>query len=224
MLLEQYKYLARLPYEVQEHLRLIVVDDGSPTAPAPFPTSELYVKTKIYRADEDIPWNQDWARNLAVDKASTQWVLLIDMDHVPHHKLLKRIISCDLNNNEIYTFRRVNAPDLSPYKPHPNSWLMTTVMYNKIGGYDERYRGVYGTDGIFHDRALKTASAIKEIKEALIRYPREVIPDASTTTLERKSERNLAMRRLIRDKIKHSGKLEPIRFLTSWHQVYPCSQ
>jgi hypothetical protein len=37
---------------------------------------------------EDIAWNQDACRNLAVSLARTEWVLLTDMDHVPTEALL----------------------------------------------------------------------------------------------------------------------------------------
>jgi hypothetical protein len=67
---------------------------------------------------------------------------------------------------------------------------MTRALYDRVGGYDERYAGVYGTDGAFKRGVEKNASAVIEIKEALIRVPREVIADASTTTLARKSPDN----------------------------------
>jgi hypothetical protein len=65
-------------------------------------------------------------------------------------------------------------------------------MFDRIGGYDERFSGYYGTDAEFRERVEKTAKAIVMRSEALIRYPREVIPDASTTTYKRKEKQDHA--------------------------------
>jgi hypothetical protein len=108
---------------------------------------------------------------------------------------------------------------MAPYKPHPNSWLLTRAMYDRVGGYDERYRGVYGTDGIFAKQLRQNARKIAPLKEVLIRYPREVVPDASTTTLARKSVENELRRAAVKAQIKGSGQREPIRGLTAWDRV-----
>lgn len=75
---------------------------------------------------------------------------------------------------------------LTPYKAHPNTWLMTRQMFDRIGGYDERFSGFYGSDSEFRERVEHTAERVVLRPEVVIRYPREVIPDASTTTYKRK--------------------------------------
>lgn len=218
MLARQIEALADLPAEMRAHLELVVVDDGSPAAPATFP-GKLPCHARLYRMDVDIPWNQDACRNLAVAEASTDWVLMTDMDHVPSEQLLKRAMTGRLDAADAYTFARVTAPHLTAYKPHPNSWLMTREMYARTGGYDERYAGVYGTDGMFRGRVEAAALRIIPLKEPLIRYPREVIPDASTTTLVRKSPENDARKGEVKAMIKASGELRPVRGLTPWTRV-----
>lgn len=221
MLQVQYNNLDSQPDEIKKHLKFIVTDDGSPTGPAFPPPTDIGVEVSIYRMQEDIPWNQDACRNLCVYQAKTDWVLLTDMDHVPSGKLLRRIVEDDdLFDSHVYTFRRVNAPDHDLYKPHPNSWFMTRVMYNKVGGYDERFRGFYGTDGMFRNRITQNARRICECKEPLIRYPREVVPDASTTTLTRKSEENELLGRKIHSLVRASFDPKPHRNLTKWDRVY----
>jgi hypothetical protein len=218
MLAVQVAAIAKLPQELRERITVIVVDDGSPTAPAALP-AERPCDMRLYRMREDIPWNQDACRNLAVAEAPTDWVLLTDMDHVPTGKLWRRAIEGLLDPKVVYTFARVSAPDMAPYKPHPNSWLLTRAMYDRVGGYDERYRGVYGTDGIFAKQLRQNARKIAPLKEVLIRYPREVVPDASTTTLARKSVENELRRAAVKAQIKGSGQREPIRGLTAWDRV-----
>jgi hypothetical protein len=222
MLAHQLRNLAALPLAMRVALDLVVVDDGSPAAPAEqvFKAESAGIRSaELYRMREDIAWNQDACRNLAVSLARTEWVLLTDMDHVPTEALLRRAMSKPLDPSAAYTFRRVSAPDLTPYKPHPNSWLMTRALYDRVGGYDERYAGVYGTDGAFRRGVEKNASAVIEIKEALIRVPREVIADASTTTLARKSPDNDRAKAERAAQIKASGQLRPVRGLFAWDRV-----
>jgi len=219
MLAYQYGNLLAQPDEIKKYLRYIVVDDGSPTNPAIPPTMDIGVPVEIYRMKQDIPWNQDACRNLAAKQAPKGWLLLTDMDHVPTFKLIEHVVYHHLDPDTIYTFTRVSAPDMQPYKSHPNSWLMTRDMYFKVGGYDERFRGIYGTDGMFKRRACEKARRVCEIKKPLIRFPREVVPDASTTTLTRKSDDNDARKRAMLTNINKSGDVKPVHFLTPWEQV-----
>jgi hypothetical protein len=100
----------------------------------------------------------------------------------------------------VYRFGRVSAPRMEPYKPHPNSWALTRRTYWECGGYDERLGGNYGTDGDFLVR-VRGRRSIEELSEVLIRVPRDVIADASTTTLERKRpEEKDNIRRLLAER------------------------
>lgn len=187
MLAVQYEHLAAMPADLKAHLSLIVVDDGSPSDPASPPASDLGFPLAIFRMREDIRWNQDACRNLAVAQAATDWVLLTDIDHMLPEATLRQVVTGKLDGRRAYRFSRISAPDMAPYKPHPNSWLMTRAVYGRAGGYDEGLAGFYGTDGDFRDR-VREAAEIELLKEPLIRVPREVIADASTTTYERKTE------------------------------------
>jgi hypothetical protein len=197
MLLEQIRLLLALPLDLARCLDVIVVDDGSPTAPAIDALSEeppvfdfmraRGIFFRLYRMGVDVRWNQDACRNIGVREAKTRWVLLTDMDHVVPAATWRRLMCQKLKKERAYRFARVNAPALDPYKPHPNSWALTTDRYWLAGGYDEALAGHYGTDGDFKVRLQRSVEVV-ELPEHIIRYPREVIPDASTTTLERKSE------------------------------------
>ena len=94
------------------------------------------------------------------------------------------------DKEKFYLFSRVDAPNLTPYKRHPNSYFMHRDLYWKIGGYDEEFSGNYGTDGMYRRRAIKVAGEGIKMDAPLIRYPREVIPDASTTEFHRKEGRD----------------------------------
>lgn len=191
MLRRQLLHLNGLPEEVRGALHLIVVDDGSQefnleNYVLADPRAAQLASFKVYRITVDVRWNWIAARNLAVDKATTEWVLLTDIDHLVPEATWRRIQERKVSDRNVYRFSRVDAPDLTPYKPHPNSWLMTRKMFDQIGGYDERFSGFYGTDGEFRDRVRATCRELVILPEVLIRVPREVVPDASTTRYERK--------------------------------------
>jgi hypothetical protein len=187
MLAAQYAHLASLAPEIKAHLRLIVVDDGSPRDAALAPAIDPGFPVDVYRILVDVRWNQDACRNLAADRAQTEWLLLTDMDHLVPEATFAAIMGMKLDAARVYRFARVSAPAMEAYKPHPNSWLLTRALYDRMGGYDEALAGFYGTDADFRDR-VNFYSEIVQLKEPLVRVPREIIPDASTTTYERKTE------------------------------------
>lgn len=217
MLVHQLANLAAMDQELRDKLRLIIVDDGSPRNPAlevlnDFPRP---VDTKLFRMEVDVPWNQDACRNLGVSQTEDDdWLLLTDMDHVAPEKTVRSIMTRKLAADRFYTLARVSAPTMETYKPHPNSYVMRKATYDLAGGYDERWAGVYGTDGAFRSR-LNLIATVGTIKEPLIRYGREVVPDASTTQYERKTEQNAVLRAERGIKIREEGG-PPQRGLFPW--------
>lgn len=208
MLAHQLCAIRDLPQDVQDHLHVRIVDDGSPTSPARYVCEGIrtratgfpdgFVTFELWRMERDIRWNQDACRNVGVRQAQTRWLLLTDMDHVVPLETWLRLMAGKLDTAKAYRFGRVTAPKLEPYKVHPNSWAMTRETYWHAGGYDERLAGHYGTDGDFKVRVERVATR-EELPDVIVRYPREVIPDASTTTLTRKSDED---RRWITDAVK----------------------
>lgn len=111
---------------------------------------------------------------------------------------------------------------LTPYKPHPNSWMLTREMFERIGGYDERFSGYYGSDSEFRERVQRTARAVVMRPEPLVRYPREVIPDASTTTYQRKAkEDGLNVPAIKAHREKEEG-WRPLRLTVPWKLEAQC--
>lgn len=221
MLEYQLANFARMEQGLRDRLRLIVVDDGSPV-PAFISSPETRgFRISLYRMGVNIPWNQDACRNLAMSECKTEWALLTDMDHLVPEETLRACMAKPLRPDHVYRFARVSAPAMGEYKPHPNSWLLTRAMYDDIGGYDERFAGLYGTDGLFAMGVAAAARAIALLPEYLIRCPREYIPDASTTTLERKSPEDMRRIKALRAEIARlpEGERRPMRGRFPWERV-----
>jgi predicted glycosyltransferase involved in capsule biosynthesis len=129
----------------------------------------------------DVPWNQDACRNLGVAHATTDWILLIDMDQMVPAETMRQLMTADFRPDWAYKFSRLSAPSLKHRGHHPNCWFMTRLLYESIGGYDERFAGYYGTDGDFNARVMKAAEIVV-LDSVLVRAP-VLIPDSRTQTL-----------------------------------------
>lgn len=231
MLALQYAGWASWPDELKARWKIILVDDGSPVAAVDVDRPEGLPELEIYRVLEDRPWHQHAARNLGAHVAPEGWLLLTDMDHVLRKKhaakLVQMIDAGDVQNGAAYTLARYESDsgeltlgrDGKP-KPHPNSFVMTRETFWYVGGYDEDYCGTYGTDGLFRTR-LRQRSTMHHLKNvALMRYWRELVPDASTRTLERKEGREPGSKRAVRERKEAAGRANVIVTLNfPWERV-----
>lgn len=236
MLAEHQRIWASYPEHLRLALHVIVVDDCSPKGGRPGKKSFLPTgvgSVRLYRCLEKLRWNWLFARNLGVQEARTDWVLLTDIDHVLPAETLRRLVDGPLDQRNVYRLARVDAPHPWPYtladcpiRPtklyHPNTWLMTRGMYDRTGGYDERLSGCYGTDGEFRDRVQASAAAVVALPDKMVRYGREIIPDASTPpeVFTRKNDpandEELRRRRVQRD---HLKQWRPLRVTFKWEQI-----
>ena len=116
-----------------------------------------------------------------------------------------------LDRIEADTGKPTLAADGSP-KPHPNSFVVTRETYWKIGGYDEDFCGVYGTDNLFKARAFRAARR-ERLPVPLTRYWRELVPDASTTTLPRKEGRPSNAKKMVERAKAERGEANVVKVL-----------
>lgn len=193
MLQEQQKVWAAYPGHLRSRLHVVVVDDCSPDAvraKASDITVDGLASIRVYRLLEKKRWNWPACRNLGAKVATTEWLLLTDIDHVVPVETLDALLGNKLRPDTAYRFRRVTAVkpwpfalrECTEYKPHNDTWLMTRDLFfsRGVGGYDERLSGCYGSSGEFRDRVFATARAHVLLTDVVIRYPREVLADAST--------------------------------------------
>lgn len=219
MLAEQQRVWASYPRALKQALRIIVVDDGSPRAPAAPHVRKTGVPFELYRCLVDVRWNWIFCRNLAMHQAQTEWALMTDIDHVVPVETLSALVNGEHDGRSVYRFSRKDAPNLTPYKPHPNSWFLRRKLFFRIGGYDERFSGYYGTDADFRDRVRAAARDVIMLPQHLVRYPREVVADASTTHYGRKEEQDHINVSRIRAEREAEGNWRPKNLTFPWERV-----
>jgi hypothetical protein len=189
------------PADMRAHLRVIVVDDGSPRHQAidvvkafgPLPFS-----LRLFRIGVDVRWNWLAARNIGAYHAADGWLLLTDMDHVVPNETLHAVIYGQHDAATVYAFSRTEHTG-QVVNPHSASFLMTRGMFWKVGGYDEALSGHYGTDGVYR-RELAKRARIKVLKDVLIRH--EYQGDSSTTEYLRKQPQDAAVKALVAKRTK----------------------
>lgn len=224
MLERQVENWNRYAGDLRDHLRVIVVDDGSQKYPAAPIMRKLNFPKRLYRVLEDIPWNQHGARNLGAQRACTAeenfWLFMSDMDILLTAETAYDLATRELDPAFHYTFERAFLPDLSRRKVHCNTFLVKHSIYWAINGYDEDYCGTYGGDGPFI-RQLTNLAPNRHLKDiVLFGVERDVVPDANTTSLTRKDGEFGDLYRARFDAKRRSGderSRNPIRF--KWERV-----
>ena len=236
MFTEQQRVWTAYPAEVRARLHVVLVDDCSPKGQRPSGKAVSVHglgSLRIYRLQEKKRWNWLACRNLGAKETRTDWMLLTDIDHVLPAETLTRLLTGELDPACAYRFSRVDAPrpwpyalgDCPPYKPHNDTWLLTRALFfdDRVFGYDERLSGCYGTSGEFRDRLVAAARATVILPQPMVRYPREVIADASThpSVYTRKgdpmNDAELARRKEARAQIPH---WRPFHGLIPYETIY----
>lgn len=234
--------------EAKRDIEIVIVDDGSPDESAADALAAMWggdrtglPELSLYRVTEDRPWHQHGARNLGAHVARGRWLLMTDMDHVVPASTLADVLRLlpTLGSREVLTFGRVDAPptltwradhwpefartrrDDGSLKPHVNSFVVRRKRYWTIGGYDEDLCGVYGTDKHFRDRLFGSGTVERHLEHApLIRVGREVIPDASTRDVERKTEGRSSLKKAVAARKAIEGRAGQIMTLNfPWERI-----
>jgi hypothetical protein len=182
-----------ITYENQSSWNVVIVDDCSKENPIENYLNELLLlefnSVKVFKILDDIPWNQNGARNLAMLNVKDAWCVSTDIDHLITKNVAKEIVNMTLPEKTDRYFRphRILFKGNVEYKKHPNSYIIHSDLYWKVGGMDESFCGWYGSDSVFR-RRLEAEGREQDISKNiyLTLYGRDDIPDASTTQYGRK--------------------------------------
>lgn len=176
-------------------VRVIIVDDGSPTGSAAQVIRDAdftALSIRCFRIDQDIPWNQDGARNLGMKHVTDQWALMSDMDHVLDSINVTNALMFASTQARRFTYymptriRPSRGTGLAEM-PHPNTFLMHQQDFWEIGGYDEDFAGVYGSDGNFRKNARGLGLSERSTSHFnMIQFTGEDVVDSRTNRYSRK--------------------------------------
>jgi predicted glycosyltransferase involved in capsule biosynthesis len=180
--LESYEIVRRqllhLERIVPPGCEVIVVDDGS--VPSLQETCDAVPKTfpfRLYCTQDRRPWTQPRARNIGASLAESDRLLFFDIDHILTRDLIALCLSCA--GDKVHWVRRPGALDEEGHLVtdqevlirdfgltdqvdgvHPNSFLIQRELFERLGGYDERFCGRYGGDDVdFNERYERLATA-----------------------------------------------------------------
>lgn len=205
-----YRQAGMLEYQVAEwnhyppEVDVIVVDDCSPE-PAEdvirrYASPRLLEHLQLYRIGVDIPWNRACARNLGCQQSETDWLLLLDTDHVLRADQARLMLESTVKSRCWYRFeryRRGEADDTRnkdaiprdcPYgriHPHIDAIFLERALYWEIGGADEDYSGCLGGGTVFLRALSKVATPQILDGPYLEVVTRSVVADSSISTLSR---------------------------------------
>ena len=146
------------------HVKFMICDDGSQEKP--LTDNDVPDDWGWLQVTEDIGWNNEGARNLIMKEAETDWVVLLDLDHLLFPYVAQQIHNIAHLDKDKAPFheRQFNIQSkmmqpamnldlsggLTPYPPHKivsaNSFAIHKEHFWKLGGYDEAFSGMYGYD------------------------------------------------------------------------------
>ena len=174
--------------ETKQRLRIIIVDDGSPDAPA-LPIlrgMHLGIDLQLYRVNDDLGWHIGGAKNLGMHHVQTKWAFLSDIDHLLPEAGVRTILSKEvLDERKVYLLARA-LHDGRRRRPHPETFVLTKALYWNMGGYDEDFCSMSGCGCInaVIDRETDGREVLRDVRTLPIRG---ILPDPNRDA--RKQER-----------------------------------
>ena len=132
----------------KDYPHLLFVDDGSKEEP--LHSWDMLPGWQLYRINEDLTWNYNGARNVAMENTPSELNLLMDLDHVPNEELLRDLNNLPVKKGHLNFLFRV-AHENGEYKKHTSQFLIFKEDFDRVGGYQEKTTG-YGQDGKFRKK------------------------------------------------------------------------
>jgi glycosyltransferase involved in cell wall biosynthesis len=184
------KFLAQ-PQEWRDRVEVVVVDDcGTPKAVVPEGITLLRVTT-------DIAWNQGGARNLAVQQATTDRIMLIDPDMTLEDGMLQKLVEESRHLRPGLVFRPALRHVATGAFDHtsPNVHLMMRKDFDVLGGYDEDYCGHKGWSDVQLLRVMQKAMVTRTREDIWFWFHHgdKKLPDAQVMKLDRSTKHNKAL-------------------------------
>jgi len=158
-------------------IKFVIVDDGSPKPIRISEREKSDLDIKVYRINENIPWNVCGAKNLLVNRCETRWFLMHDIDHYMRRPSVEQMLSLKKDQDMVYHFSSRNKSHRSII-----TLFTTRKIFRDIGGYNEDFAGVRGNiDLELYKRMRRQKVPIIWTKKVRLHTVPRWVPDSTTT-------------------------------------------
>jgi predicted glycosyltransferase involved in capsule biosynthesis len=144
---------------------LILVDDGSvPSLEVVCAETSPSFQFTLLATRDYRPWTQPRARNLGAAAACGDRLLFFDIDHIMTRDVIDHALAfpgdkmhwvrrpgiLDADGHVVTDRRVLIEHGMTDDRPsvHANSFMIRKALFERLGGYDERFCGSYGGDDV----------------------------------------------------------------------------
>ncbi|MGA2544998.1 MAG: glycosyltransferase family A protein [Rectinemataceae bacterium] len=181
---------------IRSDIEVIVVDDGSKSAPLAL--LSLDCASRFFRIRDDIGFNNGGAKNVGITHAAGLWCVLMDLDHwfdIENISALYRLSRRE-DGSRWFQFSRLRDGIARGVNPNLKMAMRDNLASNL---YDEDFSGNYGYEDIYQSYMLSRELGPPTIPEGIFVHETIEVPDANTISI---TKRRLATnKRLLERKI-----------------------
>jgi hypothetical protein len=200
MLGVQFDTIRSYPKDILDRIELSIGDDhGTPEVEIPEDV-KLLLPCQLFRALEDIHWNQPGMRNLLLEHVRTPLVLFVDVDMTFPPGMMRMMLAAGdaLPRGCVVRFclRHRGGPSKGKIdRSSPNTWFAHAADLRRIQGYNEDYCGAKGWSDVELLDIVKSVYRVMHVPSLFAEfYGTDEIEDAAVSTLDRSTARNKKIR------------------------------
>ena len=182
-LLANYRKLSSI---AKGFFELVLVDDHSHDAPD-LKIFENTAGLRVFRVNEDVPWNMPGARNIGALESRNKLILFSDVDHILEVDQLGSFIEDSKKINRgtrLVSSRKPLAQ--RQLHPHVNCFLMYKQDFFKVGCYEELFSGHYGQE----DKFFRYCCRYNGVEDEISNFSLTAVSGGATKHMNRDKDRN----------------------------------
>lgn len=225
----QYDNWMKLPTEVKDAIKIIVVDDcGKPAMHelmTPSKVKRCDLNLSIFRITDDIRYNTAGALNLGIMMADTAWTLIMDSDCLFEGPEFQKLMTICPDKNWVYKFDRNRITENAHWKKNTR-YLPCTMLQHKdifldINGFDEDFcyktRGGYAFFDNHYDYKFQQKYKWAIIKDIIAT---EYMDDYVGERIQRSKAEEQINKKLMYEKIEGRASLSTDMLRFSWERMF----